>query len=77
MILYLRKVFGFCYYCLKDYKDERTANHYCGLTHLRSSTVLDSRDNADKNSDLYLNDLAFNKAIEEVINTGLSFLLSL
>ena len=46
-ILYLRKVHGFCYYCLKGYKDERNLNKKCDYLHLRHYIQLGKRENMD------------------------------
>ena len=46
-ILYLRKVHGFCYYCLKGYKDERNLNKKCDYIHLRHYVQLGKRENMD------------------------------
>ena len=50
-ILYLRKVHGFCYYCLKGFKDERNLTKKCDFLHLRHYTKLGKRDQA-KNIDI-------------------------
>ena len=46
-ILYLRKIHGFCYYCLKGFKDERNLTKKCDYLHLRHYTKLGKRDNAN------------------------------
>ena len=50
-ILYLRKVHGFCYYCLKGFKDERNLTKKCDFLHLRHYTKLGKRDQV-KNIDI-------------------------
>ena len=50
-ILYLRKVHGFCYYCLKGFKDERNLTKKCDFLHLRHYMKLGKRDQA-KNIDI-------------------------
>ena len=50
-ILYLRKVHGFCYYCLKGFKDERNLTKKCDFLHLRHYVKLGKRDQA-KNIDI-------------------------
>lgn len=34
-LLYLRRVHGFCYYCLEEYEDERMLATRCDNIHLR------------------------------------------
>ena len=46
-ILYLRKIHGFCYYCLKGYKDERSLSKKCCYIHLRHYVQLGKRENAE------------------------------
>ena len=45
-ILYLRKIHGFCYYCLKGFKDERSLSKKCCYIHLRHYIQLGKRENA-------------------------------
>ena len=42
-LLYLRRVHGFCYYCLKEYEDERNLATKCDNAHLRNYKSLGSR----------------------------------
>ena len=42
-LLYLRRVHGFCYYCLKEYEDERNLATKCDNAHLRNYKQLGSR----------------------------------
>ena len=42
-ILYLRRVHGFCYYCLEEYEDERALSTKCDNIHLRNYNCLGSR----------------------------------
>ena len=44
-ILYLRKIHGFCYYCLKGYKDERNLCKKGDFLHLRHYVQLGKREN--------------------------------
>jgi hypothetical protein len=44
-ILYLRRVHGFCYYCLEEYDDERMLSTKCDNIHLRSYKSIGSRNN--------------------------------
>ena len=46
-ILYLRKIHGFCYYCLRCYKDERNLSKKCCYIHLRHYVQLGKRENAN------------------------------
>ena len=46
-ILYLRKVHGFCYYCLKGFKDERNLAKKCDFLHLRHYIKLGKRNNTE------------------------------
>ena len=47
-ILYLRKIHGFCYYCLKGFKDERNLTKKCDFLHLRHYLKLGKRENVEK-----------------------------
>ena len=47
-ILYLRKIHGFCYYCLKGLKDERNLTKKCDFLHLRHYVKLGKRENVEK-----------------------------
>ena len=65
-ILYLRKVHGFCYYCLKGFKDERNLTKKCDFLHLRHYVKLGKRDQA-KNIDInsiYISENELKNAIE-------------
>lgn len=42
-ILYLRRVHGFCFYCLEEFDDERMLATRCDNIHLRSYNNLGSR----------------------------------
>ncbi len=42
-IIYLRRVHGFCFYCLEEYDDERMLATRCDNIHLRSNKFLGSR----------------------------------
>jgi hypothetical protein len=42
-ILYLRRVHGFCYYCIEEYEDERMLATRCGNIHVRSYKKLGTR----------------------------------
>lgn len=42
-LLYLRKIHGFCYYCLKEYEDERNLATKCDNAHLRNYKKIGAR----------------------------------
>lgn len=42
-IIYLRRVHGFCYYCLEEYDDERMLATRCDNIHLRASKSIGNR----------------------------------
>ncbi len=42
-IIYLRRVHGFCYYCLEEYDDERMLATRCDNIHLRAHKSLGNR----------------------------------
>jgi len=52
-VLYLRKVHGFCYYCVEDYEDEWSLISKCGCIHLRSSIIIGKRENINNYSKNY------------------------
>lgn len=79
-ILYLRKIHGFCYYCLKGFKDERNLTKKCDFLHLRHYIKLGKRDEV---GNLNINDLSitedelknavefdklFNEKLNELLN---------
>ena len=39
MILYLRKIHGFCYYCVKYFYDEKNLDYKCDSVHLRNIII--------------------------------------
>ena len=79
-ILYLRKVHGFCYYCLKGFKDERNLAKKCDFLHLRHYIKLGKRNNAENININELNiteeelknsiefDKLFNNKLNELLN---------
>ena len=79
-ILYLRKVYGFCYYCLKGYKDERLLSKRCDFLHLRHYVQLGKRENVENIDINKLNitedelnnakefDKFFNKKLSDLLN---------
>jgi len=40
LLLYLRKVHAYCFYCGEDYDDERTLAARCGPQHLRNAKTI-------------------------------------
>lgn len=48
-ILYLRRVHGFCFYCLKEFDDERNLATKCDNTHLRNYKKIGSRNRTNDN----------------------------
>ena len=79
-ILYLRKIYGFCYYCLKGFKDERLLAKKCDFLHLRHYVQLGKRENMDNIDINKLNiteeelnnakefDKFFNKKLSDLLN---------
>ena len=66
-ILYLRKIHGFCYYCLKGFRDERNLTKKCDYLHLRHYIKLGKRDNAEniiKNNEINISEEELKNAIE-------------
>ena len=66
-ILYLRKIHGFCYYCLKGFKDERNLTKKCDYLHLRHYIKLGKWDNAEninKNNEINISEEELKNAIE-------------
>ncbi len=49
-ILYLRRIHGFCYYCLEEYEDERALASNCESVHLRHFKKLGAK--TEKNVEL-------------------------
>ena len=80
-ILYLRKIHGYCYYCLKGFKDERNLTRKCDYLHLRHYIKLGKRDELEnilKKKEINISeeelknaiefDKFFNKKLNELIN---------
>lgn len=71
-ILYLRRVHGFCYYCLKEYEDERNLATKCDNVHLRNYKCIGSRKGERANE--YLDEIEFDKffsmKVNELFNQG-------
>ena len=66
-ILYLRRIHGFCYYCLKGYKDERNLVKKCDFLHLRHYIKLGKRlekENILKNNEINITEEELKNAIE-------------
>ena len=76
-IIYLRKIHGFCFYCLKGFKDERSLKKkYCYI-HLRHYIQLGKRENSENININELNitennakefDKYFNNKLNELLN---------
>jgi hypothetical protein len=84
-ILYLRKIHGFCYYCLKGFKDERNLTKRCDYLHLRHYIKLGKRDTLenllnkkDLNINININEEELKNAIEfdKLFNNKLNELLN-
>lgn len=71
-ILYLRRVHGFCYYCLKEYEDERNLATKCDNIHLRNYKRIGSRkgDKAMEYPDEIEFDRFFSMKINELFSKG-------
>ena len=59
-ILYLRRVHGFCYYCIKKFDDEGNLSYYCDDIHLRNYKKLGKRIDIINKNDL-LNEIIFDQ----------------
>ena len=66
-ILYLRKIHGFCYYCLKGFKDERNLTKKCDFLHLRHYVKLGKRNEAQN---ININEL---NITQEQLNNAVEF----
>jgi len=71
-ILYLRRVHGFCFYCLEEYDDERMLATRCDNIHLRSYNKLGKRttDSIIENKIEAEWDKNFTRVIKERIEKG-------
>ena len=71
-ILYLRRVHGFCFYCLEEYDDERMLSTRCDNIHLRSYNEILKRtfevENENKNETEW--DKNFTRLLKEIIEKG-------
>jgi hypothetical protein len=75
-ILYLRKIHGFCYYCLKGFKDERNLTKKCDFLHLRHYLKLGKRgevaniniNDLNISEDELKNAIEFDKLFNEKLN---------
>ena len=66
-ILYLRKIHGYCYYCLKGFKDERNLTRKCDYLHLRHYIKLGKRDELEnilKKKEINISEEELKNAIE-------------
>ena len=52
LMLYLRHVHGFCYYCIEEFEDERNLAVKCDCIHLRDYGSLGSREEAGDNLEI-------------------------
>lgn len=52
LLLYLRRVHAYCFYCGEEYEDERMLAAKCGPQHLRSAQKL-TKDELDNSSQWY------------------------
>ena len=69
-LLYLRRVHGFCYYCLKEHEDERNLATKCDNAHLRNYKHLGSRTNPQSTTQQELTDaFAFDKFFSEKVKS--------
>ncbi|MCQ2816846.1 MAG: DUF3546 domain-containing protein, partial [archaeon] len=68
-ILYLRRVHGFCFYCIEKYEDERNLSTKCDNSHLRNYKSLGKRneENKEENKESFLFDEFFSNKIKEFI----------
>lgn len=70
-ILYLRRVHGFCYYCIEEHEDERMLATKCDSIHFRSNIRLGQRKVIDDTNE-YLWDRYFTKQVNDLIHRGVS-----
>lgn len=75
-ILYLRRVHGFCYYCLEDYEDERMLSTRCDNIHLRNYIYLSQRKQETIDANKYEAewDKQFTKLVKDKIENGINSL---
>ncbi len=64
-ILFLRKVYGFCYYCLEEHEDERALSTKCDHIHLRPNKSLGKRTNDETSEAIW--DRNFTRLAKEKI----------
>ena len=69
-LFYLRTVHGFCYYCLRGYKDERNLSKKCDFLHLRHYNHLGPRGGENKNlsEEELKNAIEFDKYFTQKLN---------
>ena len=65
-ILYLRKIHGFCYYCLEEFDDERILSNKCDIIHLRSNKIIGKRTQENLNS--FLNEAEWDESFNLSVN---------
>ena len=44
LLLYLRRVHSYCFYCAEEYDDERMLSTRCGPQHIRNAQKISSED---------------------------------
>ena len=72
-LLYLRRVHGFCYYCLKEYEDERNLATKCDNAHLRNYKKIGKRENNINNESLAAEiefDKFFTSKVKQLFKNG-------
>lgn len=71
-LLYLRKVHGFCYYCLEEFEDERNLSTKCENCHLRSGYLPRGRNEDIEMSEEKEFDNYFTMKVREFISKGIA-----
>lgn len=70
-VLYLRRVHGFCYYCLEEFEDERALSTKCDNVHVRNYKYYGSREcEKDLNNYEYEWDKNFTRLVKAKIEKG-------
>lgn len=73
-ILYLRRVHGFCYYCIQEYEDERNLSIKCDNIHLRNYKKLGMKSNIE-NKEALKNEIEFDSIFTQKINDYIESLI--
>lgn len=71
-LLYLRKVHGFCYYCLEEFEDERNLSTKCENCHLRAGYLPRGRNEDIEMSEEREFDSYFTMRVKEFISKGIA-----